>query len=93
MYIYKMSKRYSVAQARAKLPRILDEVESGAEVELTRRGRRVAVVVAVDEFERITSGRRQFAKAYAEFRRRYEGVARKDLEDLRDRGAGREVLL
>ena len=93
LYIMDMLKRYSVAQARAKLPTILDEIESGGEVELTRRGKPIAVVVSIDEFERITSGRRDFAKAYAEFRARYGSVEREHLENLRDRGAGRKVAL
>ena len=43
MYINWMSKSYSVANARARLANIVHEVEAGAEVELTRRGKKVAV--------------------------------------------------
>ncbi|HTQ03845.1 MAG TPA: type II toxin-antitoxin system prevent-host-death family antitoxin [Polyangiaceae bacterium] len=33
-----MAKTYTTANARAKLADIVDEVEAGSEVELTRRG-------------------------------------------------------
>ena len=41
MYSTEMSKRYSIADARRNLPSLVDEAESGAEVELTRRGKAV----------------------------------------------------
>jgi len=41
-----MSKSYSVADARAHLPDILDDVEAGKDVQLTRRGRAVALVLS-----------------------------------------------
>jgi len=48
MYTCTMPKSYSVAQARAHLPDILDEVKAGREVQLTRRGTPAAVVVSVE---------------------------------------------
>ena len=88
-----MPKTYSVAEARANLPRILDEVESGGEVELTRRGKAVAVVIAIDEFERMSSGRRDFGKAYAAYRKRHEGLRPEVLAGLRSGESGRKVIL
>jgi len=41
-YTFSMSKSYSVADARAHLPDILDDVEAGKEVELTRLGKLLA---------------------------------------------------
>jgi prevent-host-death family protein len=40
---------YSVTDARANLPEILDRVEAGDEVTLTRHGRPVAVIVRPDD--------------------------------------------
>ena len=51
MYIYRMSRRYSIAEARSRLPSIVDEAESGIDVELTRRGQPVAVLMSHREFE------------------------------------------
>ena len=53
-------KKYSVTEARANLPKIIDEVESGLEVELTRRGEPVAVVISVRDFERFKTDRSSF---------------------------------
>jgi prevent-host-death family protein len=50
MYILRgMSKQYSIAEARRNLPTLVNEVESGTEVELTRRGTPVAVVVSLED--------------------------------------------
>jgi prevent-host-death family protein len=62
-----MAERYSIAEARAKLPDIVDEAASGTPVELTRRGRPVAVVVSLGEFERLKRGRPRFADLYGRF--------------------------
>jgi hypothetical protein len=37
-YIVFVVKRYSIAEARPQLPAIIDQAESGLEIELTRRG-------------------------------------------------------
>ena len=93
----KMSKQYSIADARRNLPTVVDEVASGSEVQLTRRGRPVAVVVSIEEYERLKAQRTTFAKAYESFRKRFpEGggrISQKDLRALRDRGRGRSVDL
>ena len=52
MYRCCMSRRYSIAEARSRLSSIVDEAESGIEVELTRHGQPVAVLVSHREFER-----------------------------------------
>jgi prevent-host-death family protein len=97
MYITDMARRYSIAEARSHLPAIVDQAEAGAEVELTRRGRPVAVVVSTMEFERLRGKRRHFGDAYRTF------LASHPLEDIggdddfargiRDRSSGRKVSL
>ncbi|MFI5308862.1 MAG: type II toxin-antitoxin system Phd/YefM family antitoxin [Polyangiales bacterium] len=92
-----MPRKYSVAEARAQLPSILDEVESGADVELTRRGKAVAVMVSIDEYERMHSERGDFRTAYAEFLKTHRlseiGVDKTFSEEIRDRSTGRKVAL
>ena len=41
MYISCMSRKYSIAEARARLPAIIDQAEAGQEIEVTRRGKPV----------------------------------------------------
>jgi prevent-host-death family protein len=87
-------KRYSVAQARANLPAILDAVEAGSDVELTRRGQPVAVIVARSKYR--SDERPTFAEAYGAWRARHpNGVDLPDdyFEKLRDRSPGRKVRL
>jgi prevent-host-death family protein len=43
-----MATTMSVSEARAALPAVLDRVEEGDEVTITRHGRPVAVVVRID---------------------------------------------
>lgn len=72
--------RYSLAAARQNLPRLLDAVEAGAAIEVTRRGKPVAVLVAVDEFERLSEGRRTFQQSYRDFLRRNPDLAEHAVE-------------
>ena len=48
VYTLLVSKAMSVSQARAALPEILDRVQVGEEVTITRHGKPVAVVVRPD---------------------------------------------
>lgn len=97
MYSLLMSQRYSIAEARSRLPAIVDLAESGTEVELTRRGQPVAVVVSHRELERLRGRRVHFGDAYRKF------LVTHSLEDIgidddfaaaaRDRSLGRKVTL
>jgi prevent-host-death family protein len=92
-----MSKIYSVAAARARLPQILDEVESGKDVQLSRRGRLVAVVVSGERYESLRSDRAQFGDSYRSFVQRHSlaeiGLDTDFFDSARDKGAGRQVRL
>jgi prevent-host-death family protein len=97
MYIARMSQRYSIAEARSRLPRIVDEAEAGVEIELTRRGQPVAVLVSHREFERLRGKRLHFRDAYKKFLNTHSpekiGVDKDFAASLRDRTAGRKVSL
>ena len=97
MYISCMAQRYSVAEARTQLPTIIDQAESGLEVELTRRGHPVAVVVSHREFERLRGRRQHFREAYRRFLTVHAlediGVGADFAASTRDKAAGRVVTL
>ncbi len=85
-----------MAEARSCLPAILDQVEAGMEVELTRRGQPVAVVVSCREFDRLRGKRRHFGEAYQSFLEKYslDDIGLKsDFTSTRDKTAGRKVSL
>lgn len=97
MYIVGMSRKYSIAEARSHLPAIVDQAEAGAEVELTRRGQSVAVVVSRQEFERLRGKHLHFHDAYKKFleKHRLEDIGVDDdfVSSVRDRTPGRKVSL
>lgn len=92
-----MARNYAIAEARANLPTIIDEVEAGATVELTRRGKVVAVMMSIAEYQRLRRERVSFQDAYQQFLKKHP-LAETGLEagfagKLRDRGPGRKVSL
>ncbi len=93
-----MSRRYSIAEARHDLAKIVHELEGGGFIELTRRGEPVAVMLSLGEYRRLAEGRMDFWEAYEEFRRRND-LSRLGIEpekvfgDVRDPSPGREARL
>jgi prevent-host-death family protein len=92
-----MTKRYSIAEARAHLPSIVDEVEIGKAVELTRRGKPVAVVLSLQQYELLSTARSNFADAYRAFRAKFGSedilLDTSFADELRASGTGRKVEL
>lgn len=92
-----MAKSYTVANARANLSDIVDEVEAGSEVELTRRGKKVAIVVSAATYARLRGERAAFMTAYETFRARHDlaeaGLDRSFARGLRQRDVARQVKL
>ncbi|MET0534012.1 MAG: type II toxin-antitoxin system Phd/YefM family antitoxin [Steroidobacter sp.] len=98
MYIWRMAQRYAIAEARANLPTLIDEVEAGASIELTRRGEVVAVMMSINEYQRLHSRRVGFQEAYQQFLKKHSladvGVdAAAFAKQARDRSTGRKVPL
>ena len=97
MYTDFMSRRYSIAEARAHLPNLVDQAESGVEVELTRRGQPVAVLVSHGEFERLRGKRSHFGDAYRKFLQKHSlnemGIEDDVAASTRDKATGRKVSL
>jgi prevent-host-death family protein len=92
-----MSKSYSVAEARAHLPDILDDVEEGKEVQLTRRGRAVALVLSLQRYDMLRNQHTKFGDAYRGFLGRHApeeiGLEPEFFGSIRDREPGRRVRL
>lgn len=88
--------QYSIADARRQLPAIIDEAASGNDVQLTRRGRPVAVVLSMAEYERLKAGKKSFSEAYAAYRLKFpegHGIEPEYWEAIRSKDTGREVDL
>jgi len=97
MYTTYMSKRFSIAEARANLPNIVDQAEAGQAIEITRRGKPVAVVLSLRELERLRGERANFGEAYRRFLKTHllgeVGLESDFFDSARDRGTGRKVPL
>ena len=92
-----MPKKYSIAEARSNLPRIVDQAEAGAEVELTRRGKPVAVIISHRQLERLRSERPRFGDVYRTFLRKHSlkdvGLEMNFFQGTREKASGRKVSL
>jgi prevent-host-death family protein len=62
-------KQTSIAEARDHLASLVHDVEDGAPVEITRRGRPVAVLVAYHEYQRLLGEGPSFWDAMLAYRR------------------------
>lgn len=86
-----------MAEARARLPAILDDVEGGGEVYVTRRGQPAAVVVSAETYAALRGERPSFAQTYREFLERHPAATfdlePRDFDGLRDQSPGRKVRL
>ena len=67
-----MPNTYSIAEAKNRLGSVVHEAEAGPAVELTRRGRPVAMVVSISEYRRLRQPRRTLWDAIEDFRGRYD---------------------
>jgi prevent-host-death family protein len=97
MYINGMTRTYSVAEARSSLPAIIDQAESGVGVELTRRGKPVAVVISLREFERLRGDGARFGAVYRRFLETHSLEEIRLDDDVfasgREKASGRKVSL
>lgn len=84
----------SIAEARAKLPGLVKEVEEGAAVQITRWGTPVAVLVSTTRYQQLVHGRPSFGVALDVFLDQAEvsgmHLDQGDLDNLRDRATGRK---
>lgn len=91
-----MIKEYSIAEARNQFTTIVRDLETTPSIQLTRRGRPVAMLLAIEEYERLAAGRTGFWDNYQVFRNAVD-LAELDIDPtifdgLRDTSPGREVI-
>ncbi len=93
-----MPRKVSLAEARDHLTGLVRDVERGQRVDLTRRGKRVAVLLSAEEYDRIKKPRAEpggLWKAVEAWRARlpddFEGLSDDEVRSFRDRSPGRVV--
>jgi prevent-host-death family protein len=90
--------QYPIAQARDQLTQLIHTAEQGTPVEITRRGKRVAVLLSAEEFDRLSPPKPDFWTGLVKFRERLieENIdidPDEVFKDVRDRSPGRDVIL
>ena len=90
-----MMPRYSIVEARNHFAEIVHDLKHVSRVEVTRRGRPVAILISVEEFEMLRAGNVTFTSAYEAFRNTHD-LAKEEIdpgvfEGLRDTSSGREM--
>lgn len=88
---------FSIADARAHFPKIINEAEAGKASQLTRRGKPVAVLLSLAEYESLISQRKE---GLAEALKAYRALKEPDddrlldaeIDNWRDRAEGRASL-
>jgi prevent-host-death family protein len=92
-----MTHEFTIAEARNHLSEVVRLAEDEGIVELTRRGRPVALVVSTGEFARLCSQPREPFGFLAELRAAHKvdenGLEPGDLDAVRDSDPGRVVHL
>lgn len=91
-------REHSIADARRNLPTLIREAEGGMALQLTRRGKPVAMLIGCRQFDRLTAKRTGFAAAYGNFRQTTDlpGLAIDPDDvfgDVRDATPGRHTQL
>jgi len=86
----------SIAEARNRFTSLVRRVEKELAVELTRRGKPVAVILSVEEYQRLMAQENGFWDAYQSYQEKIDLLAL-DIEPdelfERDQTDGREVNL
>ena len=89
-----MTKQYSIAEAKDHFASVVREAEAGTAVEVTRRGKSVAVILSAGEFARFRSRKPPFRALYSSWRERVQregwGFAEDAFKNVRDKTPGRE---
>jgi len=89
-----VARQYSVAEARARLPQLLDDVERGTSIQLTRRGKPVAFLVPVGEYQRLQFGKPDLWETIVDWRASTD-MSDLDIDqimqDVREGSPGRDV--
>jgi prevent-host-death family protein len=92
-----MARRYSIAEARQELPRLVRRLERGRPLEITRLGKPVAVLMSAAEYLRLEGERPSFNETVRGLRSRLAveslGIADEDFRSLREAGPGRKAAL
>ena len=87
---------YSIADARSQLPTIVHSVEKGGATQLTRRGKPVAILLSLKEYETLLSqGKGSLLQALTAYQslmqETTDDISDKEVDSWRDKETGRKL--
>ncbi|MCC8997920.1 MAG: type II toxin-antitoxin system Phd/YefM family antitoxin [Candidatus Contendobacter sp.] len=88
-----MLRKCSIVEARQSLGSLIENLEAGEHITLTRRGKAVAILLSPDHYARLAGEhRRSWWQVIEQFRQQGDGVVLDDqeVESWRDRSPPRE---
>jgi prevent-host-death family protein len=90
-----MKSQLSISEVKNKLTSIIHDIENGGQIQVTRHGRTVAVLLSVNEYEDLIGKKEGLWEKYLTFRS-HISKSGLDMDDsvfdtVRDRSAGRDV--
>lgn len=88
-----MEDHCTISEAKNRLPSLIHSLDKGPVIKLTRHGRPVAVLISIQEYERLIQQRGGFWAALKAFRAQASKepieIAENDFNGLRDNSPGR----
>jgi len=63
-----MAKQFTISDAKNRLPSLVHAIEHGPEVQLTRHGKPVAVLISIAQYKRLIQRRKNFWEELNSFR-------------------------
>lgn len=92
-----MTDQYSIAEARHNLAALVRRLEKQSKIEITRRGKPVAVLMSLQEYQLLSAERAGFWTAYSDFLEHVNltglGIEPQVFESVRSPEPGRSVEL
>jgi len=77
----------TISQLKNHLPQIVHEVENGEDIQITRHGKPVAVIVSLDRYKQSFASGKGIYSAWQQWRTLYpqsNGLTDQELENMRD---------
>lgn len=91
-----MLNQYSNQQLCEQFPEVLQQVERGSSIEITKEGKSVAIILSTEEYHRLISRQSSFWQALEKFRQHTNleelEIDSDVFEGVRDSTPGREVI-
>ena len=90
-----MLKSYSIAEAKNHFTELVHDLETESTIQVTRRGKPVAIMLSVQQYQQLNSKRSDFWEALLAFRAKLDALEidldpESFLSGVRDRAPGRE---